>query len=236
MVGVLIGRTEAEMSDRVAAAIEAFGSEADEVDWLAEHKARWITGTPEQAREAVRRYEAAGAERIMLQDFLPWDLDMIDVMGEALVSLDRIARRLVCFAEPRAVRLSPPAALGSAPIDRVVATDRIRVRAAGPRQPLGQELERRRRPEQGRDRRGQARRLRRRAGDRPASAPARRAASRSAARMAAVRRPISRAAASAWRARASRSARPARSARIRTSPVSGPVAGRCPWRNVSRSR
>jgi hypothetical protein len=24
-------------------------------------------------------------ERIMLQDFLPWDLDMIDVMGEVLV-------------------------------------------------------------------------------------------------------------------------------------------------------
>ena len=85
MVGVLIGRDEAELSDRVSAEVEAFGSEADEVDWLAEHEARWITGTPEQAREAVRRYEAAGAERIMLQDFLPWDLDMIDVMGEVLV-------------------------------------------------------------------------------------------------------------------------------------------------------
>ncbi len=33
----------------------------------------------------VRRFEAAGVERIMLQDFLPWDLDMIDVMGEVLV-------------------------------------------------------------------------------------------------------------------------------------------------------
>ena len=56
------------------------------------------------------------------------------------------------------------------------------------------------------------------------------AASSSAARIAADRRPISRAPARAWRARATRSARCARSARIRTSPVSGPVAGRCPWR------
>ena len=46
---------------------------------------RWIAGTPDQARAAVRRFAAAGVERIMLQDFLPWDLDMIDVMGEVLV-------------------------------------------------------------------------------------------------------------------------------------------------------
>ena len=85
MVGVLIGRDEAEMSDRVSAAVQAFGSDAEGVAWLSERKTRWVTGTPEQAREAVRRYEAAGAERIMLQDFLPWDLDMIDLMGEVLV-------------------------------------------------------------------------------------------------------------------------------------------------------
>jgi F420-dependent oxidoreductase-like protein len=86
MVGVLVGRTEAEMSARVTAAVEAFGSDADDVAWLEERTMRWITGTPDQARAAVRRYEAAGARRIVLQDFLPWDLDMIDVMGEALIS------------------------------------------------------------------------------------------------------------------------------------------------------
>ncbi len=32
----------------------------------------------------VARFEEAGAERIMLQDFLPRDLDMIDLMAEAL--------------------------------------------------------------------------------------------------------------------------------------------------------
>ena len=47
--------------------------------------ARWVTGTPDEARDTVRKYAEAGVERIMLQDFLPWDLDMIDVMGEALV-------------------------------------------------------------------------------------------------------------------------------------------------------
>jgi alkanesulfonate monooxygenase SsuD/methylene tetrahydromethanopterin reductase-like flavin-dependent oxidoreductase (luciferase family) len=86
MVGVLIGRNQAEMSARVTAAVEAFGSDAEDVAWLEERTTRWITGTPEEARAAVRRYEAAGVQRVMLQDFLPWDLDMIDVIGEALIS------------------------------------------------------------------------------------------------------------------------------------------------------
>lgn len=84
MIGVLIGRDEVEMQERVAAMVRALGPDADD-DWLAERERRWITGTPDQARETVRRLAAAGVERIMLQDFLPWDLDMIDVMGEALV-------------------------------------------------------------------------------------------------------------------------------------------------------
>jgi alkanesulfonate monooxygenase SsuD/methylene tetrahydromethanopterin reductase-like flavin-dependent oxidoreductase (luciferase family) len=85
MAGVLIGRDEAEMAARLSAAMTAFGSADDEGAWLDERLERWITGTPEEARDAVRRFAAAGVERIMLQDMLPWDLDMIDVMGEVLV-------------------------------------------------------------------------------------------------------------------------------------------------------
>jgi alkanesulfonate monooxygenase SsuD/methylene tetrahydromethanopterin reductase-like flavin-dependent oxidoreductase (luciferase family) len=84
MAGVLIGRNEREVADRLATAARAFGSE-DDGAWLEERFERWITGTPDEAREGVRRFEAAGVERIMLQVFLPWDLDMIDVIGEALI-------------------------------------------------------------------------------------------------------------------------------------------------------
>jgi F420-dependent oxidoreductase-like protein len=86
MAGVLLGRDDREFADRVATAVRTFGSEGDDDDaWLKERLERWITGTPDQARETVRKYADAGVERIMLQDFLPWDLDMIDVIGEALV-------------------------------------------------------------------------------------------------------------------------------------------------------
>jgi F420-dependent oxidoreductase-like protein len=85
MAGVLVGRDQAEIDDRVAAAKAAMGGGSDDGDWVAERQGRWIIGTPDEARDAVRRYTAVGCERLMLQDLLPWDLDMIDVMGEALI-------------------------------------------------------------------------------------------------------------------------------------------------------
>jgi alkanesulfonate monooxygenase SsuD/methylene tetrahydromethanopterin reductase-like flavin-dependent oxidoreductase (luciferase family) len=86
MCGVLVGRTDAEVAERASAAVAAFGSNADDQEWLAERDERWVTGTAQQAREMVERYAAAGIERLMLQDFLPWDLAMIDVIGEMLIA------------------------------------------------------------------------------------------------------------------------------------------------------
>ena len=39
-------------------------------------------GTPDQAFERVRAFEAAGTRRIMLQDFVPRDLDHVRLMGK----------------------------------------------------------------------------------------------------------------------------------------------------------
>jgi alkanesulfonate monooxygenase SsuD/methylene tetrahydromethanopterin reductase-like flavin-dependent oxidoreductase (luciferase family) len=85
MAGVMIGRDEGEMAERLAATTKALGNAPGDSEWLDERLERWVTGTPEEARAMVRRFAAAGVERIMLQDFLPWDLDMIDVIGEVLV-------------------------------------------------------------------------------------------------------------------------------------------------------
>jgi alkanesulfonate monooxygenase SsuD/methylene tetrahydromethanopterin reductase-like flavin-dependent oxidoreductase (luciferase family) len=84
MIGVLIGRDDDEVRERFAEMTRILGDDAD-ADWLAEREKRWIVGTPDRARETVGAFAAAGVERIMLQDFNPWDLDMIDVIGEALV-------------------------------------------------------------------------------------------------------------------------------------------------------
>ena len=84
MAGVLIGRDEAEVAARKADLLAAFGDESGGDEWFDAREPRWILGTADEARAMVARFEAAGAERIMLQDFLPRDLAMIDLMAEAL--------------------------------------------------------------------------------------------------------------------------------------------------------
>jgi len=86
MVGTMIGRDDAELRRRGGDLAKAFGmapSQADEV--IDGRRARWIVGTPDDARAMARRYADAGVERLMLQDFLPWDLDMVDLMAEELI-------------------------------------------------------------------------------------------------------------------------------------------------------
>jgi alkanesulfonate monooxygenase SsuD/methylene tetrahydromethanopterin reductase-like flavin-dependent oxidoreductase (luciferase family) len=86
MAGVLVGRDADEVAARERAILEAFGSDlGDGEAWLEERRTRWVHGTPDQARAQLQRFADAGTGRIMLQDFLPWDLDLIDVMGEELV-------------------------------------------------------------------------------------------------------------------------------------------------------
>jgi F420-dependent oxidoreductase-like protein len=85
MVGVLIGATEADVTRRVAAMMKAVGENSGTEAWLAARRERWIMGTPDDARAMVRRFAEAGAERIMLQDFLPWDLEMVEFMSQELV-------------------------------------------------------------------------------------------------------------------------------------------------------
>jgi F420-dependent oxidoreductase-like protein len=84
MVGVLMGRDEAEVDRRKAALMAAFGADAGGEDWFDAREPRWILGTPEKARAMVARFADAGVERIMLQDFLPRDLEHIDLMAETL--------------------------------------------------------------------------------------------------------------------------------------------------------
>ena len=91
MVGVLVGRDQDEIKAREAALLAAFGETEAAEAWFAPRRARWIHGTPDQARTSLAAFEAAGVERIMLQDFLPRDLEMIDLAGGVAV---RLIRRL----------------------------------------------------------------------------------------------------------------------------------------------
>jgi F420-dependent oxidoreductase-like protein len=84
MAGVLVGRDDGEVESRKESLLAAFGNEEGGEEWFTTRERRWVIGTPDRARAMVARFADAGAERLMLQDFIPRDLDMIDVMAEAL--------------------------------------------------------------------------------------------------------------------------------------------------------
>jgi alkanesulfonate monooxygenase len=86
MAGTMVGADEPELARRRSDLMRALEvDEAGGSDWYEARRSRWILGTPDEARAMVRRFADAGVERIMLQTFLPRDLDMVDLMGRELI-------------------------------------------------------------------------------------------------------------------------------------------------------
>lgn len=86
MTGVLMGRDDAEVRGRTDDLMRMFGSVGNSDEWLAERRPRWIIGTPAEASERVKEFEAAGVERLMLQTFVPRDLEMVRLLGEVFLA------------------------------------------------------------------------------------------------------------------------------------------------------
>jgi alkanesulfonate monooxygenase SsuD/methylene tetrahydromethanopterin reductase-like flavin-dependent oxidoreductase (luciferase family) len=83
MTGVLVGDTVADVRQRVADLFALIGepSNTDADAWLADRRKRWVMGTPDEARERVEALRRAGVQRVMLQTFVPRDLDMVRLLG-----------------------------------------------------------------------------------------------------------------------------------------------------------
>jgi alkanesulfonate monooxygenase SsuD/methylene tetrahydromethanopterin reductase-like flavin-dependent oxidoreductase (luciferase family) len=86
MVGFLVGADRAEFERRVQDLLAMVGDAGtDAAAWLDEHRHRWIIGTPDEARAMAARFAATGADRIMLQDMLPRDHAMIELIARELI-------------------------------------------------------------------------------------------------------------------------------------------------------
>ncbi len=82
LLGTVAGRDRMEADGRLGAVMTTFGFHGSPADWTRDRGDVWIMGTPAEAAEIVRRFEASGADRIVFQDFLPSDLAMVDLLGE----------------------------------------------------------------------------------------------------------------------------------------------------------
>jgi F420-dependent oxidoreductase-like protein len=84
MVGVLVAESPGDLRDRVRQQLTITGAGDDADAWLAERRERWIMGSPDEAWERIHALERAGVQRIMLQDFLPRDLEMVALLGRMI--------------------------------------------------------------------------------------------------------------------------------------------------------
>jgi F420-dependent oxidoreductase-like protein len=86
MLGVLVAADESALGSRLERLMGVFGlSSGDQADWLARRRDRYLMGTPDEVAARVAQYEEAGLQRIMLQDWLPTDLDMVSLVGQEVL-------------------------------------------------------------------------------------------------------------------------------------------------------
>jgi alkanesulfonate monooxygenase SsuD/methylene tetrahydromethanopterin reductase-like flavin-dependent oxidoreductase (luciferase family) len=90
MTGMLIGASQAEVDRRLEDQLAMFAMDHDEgAAWLDTRRDRWILGTPQQAMAGMDAFEAAGVERLILQSFIPRDLEMITLAGQLIAERAR---------------------------------------------------------------------------------------------------------------------------------------------------
>jgi alkanesulfonate monooxygenase SsuD/methylene tetrahydromethanopterin reductase-like flavin-dependent oxidoreductase (luciferase family) len=86
MTGCLIGDDAAELRKRASRLAAWRGDpEANPDEVLAGLPDAWVVGTASEAVEALLELSAAGVDRVMLQDLLFDDLEMIDLIGREVI-------------------------------------------------------------------------------------------------------------------------------------------------------
>ncbi len=82
LLGTVVGSKPADATARLAEIRRVFEFAGSAAAWEAEWGDRWLHGTPDAVHAAVRDFAATGADRIIFQDFLFEDLDMVDLLGD----------------------------------------------------------------------------------------------------------------------------------------------------------
>jgi len=85
MTTCVVGRDRQELRERLGRLLDRTGRSGTPEALMESPPEHWILGTVDQVTERLRGYEAAGVQRVMLQHLVHDDLDMVALIGAALV-------------------------------------------------------------------------------------------------------------------------------------------------------
>src|SRR6266508_4255305 len=85
MTTCVVGRDRAELRERLGRLLDRTGRGGTAEALIQSAPEHWILGTVDQVAERLRGYEAAGVQRVMLQHLVHDDLDMVALIGDAVV-------------------------------------------------------------------------------------------------------------------------------------------------------
>ncbi len=85
MTSCFVGKTEADVLDRVRMFDSSRGSDADPAQLLEERRHLWLAGTVDQVVERIEELRAIGVTRVFLQHLNHADDDMVLLIGDQLI-------------------------------------------------------------------------------------------------------------------------------------------------------
>jgi len=85
MTGCLVGADRDELESRAKALMDKQGHGGDPAAFVEGLSGAWIAGTPDQILSQLQEYAKAGVGRVMLQDLIHEDLDMVALIGQEVI-------------------------------------------------------------------------------------------------------------------------------------------------------
>ena len=82
LIGVLSGRTRSRLEERAAVIGPEVGESTEVEAFRANRGATWLIGSPDEVRRQIQQYEAVGIEKLIFQDFAPFDLELVEELAE----------------------------------------------------------------------------------------------------------------------------------------------------------
>jgi len=81
MVGALLGASPDDVTSALNRFMGRIGVAGDPEAYLAPRRPRWLSGTPAEAVVRAREFAAAGAQRLLVQNFLPAEIESLDLVA-----------------------------------------------------------------------------------------------------------------------------------------------------------